>query len=104
MSGHVSIDMSTHLLSFSVERLNEHSLEGCLSRWKATAIYIVGGWVCHGFNIFMLNWWIGHFLYCVSKLNLRHDKQFSETSWLGHGRCDPSMDSKESRVLNHSLV
>jgi hypothetical protein len=34
----------------SVERLNEHSLEDCLGRQKATAIYIVGGWVCHGFN------------------------------------------------------
>jgi hypothetical protein len=33
-----------------VERLNEHSLEDCLGRWKATAIYIVGGWVCHDFN------------------------------------------------------
>jgi hypothetical protein len=35
-----------------VERLNEHSLEDCLGRQKATAIYIVGGWVCHGFNRF----------------------------------------------------
>jgi hypothetical protein len=30
--------------------LNEHSLEDCLGRQRATAIYIVGGWVCHGFN------------------------------------------------------
>ena len=28
-----------------VERLNEHSLEDCLGRQRATAIYIVGGWV-----------------------------------------------------------
>jgi hypothetical protein len=27
----------------SVERLNEHSLEDCLGRWKATAIYLRGG-------------------------------------------------------------
>jgi hypothetical protein len=34
----------------NVERLNEHSLEDYLGRPRATAIYIVGGWVCHGFN------------------------------------------------------
>jgi hypothetical protein len=33
-----------------VERLNEHSLEDCLGRPRATAIYIVGGWFCHRFN------------------------------------------------------
>ena len=36
---------------FCVERLNEHSLEDCLGRQRATAIYIVGCWVCHDFNI-----------------------------------------------------
>jgi hypothetical protein len=34
-------------------RLNEHSLEDCLGRWKATAIYIVGGWVCRDFNTYL---------------------------------------------------
>jgi hypothetical protein len=34
----------------NVERLNEHSLQDCLGRTRATAIYIIGGWVCHGFN------------------------------------------------------
>ena len=33
-----------------VERLNEHSLEDCLGRPRATAIYIVGGWDCLSFN------------------------------------------------------
>jgi hypothetical protein len=33
-----------------VERLNEHSLEDCLGRPRATAIYIGGGWFCHRFN------------------------------------------------------
>jgi serine protease AprX len=33
-----------------VERLNEHSLEDYLGRQRATAIYIVGGWVCHVSN------------------------------------------------------
>jgi hypothetical protein len=33
-----------------VERLNEHSLEDCLGRPRATAIYIMGGWFCHRFN------------------------------------------------------
>jgi hypothetical protein len=33
-----------------VERLNEHSLENYLGRQRATAIYIVGDWVCHDFN------------------------------------------------------
>lgn len=50
--------------------------------------------------IFMLNWWIGHhFLYYVSRLDSRYDERFGEPSWLGHGRRDPGMDSKESRVL-----
>jgi hypothetical protein len=30
--------------------LNEHSLEDRLGRQRVTAIYIVEGWVCHGFN------------------------------------------------------
>jgi hypothetical protein len=34
----------------SVESFTEHSLEDCLDRQRATAIYIVGGWVCHDFN------------------------------------------------------
>jgi hypothetical protein len=31
--------------------LNEHSLEHCLGGQRAIAIYIVGGWVCHSFNM-----------------------------------------------------
>jgi hypothetical protein len=42
--------LSTNQPLHNVERLNEHSLEDCLDRQKATAIYIVGGWVCHDFN------------------------------------------------------
>jgi hypothetical protein len=34
----------------SVERLNEHSLEDCLGRQRAIAIYIIGGWDCLDFN------------------------------------------------------
>jgi hypothetical protein len=34
----------------TIERLNEHPLEDYLGGWKATAIYIVGDWVCHDFN------------------------------------------------------
>src|SRR2546430_1025903 len=34
----------------TVKRLNEHSLEDCLGRPRATAIYIVGGWDCLSFN------------------------------------------------------
>jgi hypothetical protein len=38
----------------TVERLNEHSLEDCLGRQRAIAIYIIGdtigGWDCLGFN------------------------------------------------------
>jgi hypothetical protein len=33
-----------------VERLNEHSPEHYLDRQRATAIYIVGGWVYHSFQ------------------------------------------------------
>jgi hypothetical protein len=31
-------------------KLNEHSLEDCLGRHRATATYIVEGWDCLGFN------------------------------------------------------
>jgi hypothetical protein len=39
-----------HRVVASAERLNEHSLEDCLGRQRATATYIVGGWVYHGFS------------------------------------------------------
>jgi hypothetical protein len=43
-------DLTVESFPQNVERLNEHSLPDCLGRTRATAIYIIGGWVCHGFN------------------------------------------------------